>query len=165
MKALFVLALFFVFPRNTWAQEDGGPEEVPALDGTIVKVPTGSQVSILGDGGTFTPYGVPSKYWLLPDSYYRNAVTAGKQLQICQPALDTCTETALAWQERTYTALQTCSDQFGSDSDQITGLIIENGQLSFKLAKARNNQVVAWAITSGLLVGTGTVLIAILSTK
>lgn len=165
MRVLLFLPLLVV-SGSAWAQDDTEGVSAPItpaettepapLDGTIVKVPTGSQVSILDEDDTFTPYGVPSKYWLLPDTTYRNAVTAGKQINICQPALDRCTETALSWQERTYSALETCSDQFDVDGDRLMELESMNAQLGSKLSRARSNQVVAWAITSGLLVGAGT---------
>ena len=168
------LIIALAISGSVWAQDPASEEGVPApilveeaapLDGTIVKLPLGSYVRILQEDGTHKLYKVPSKHWLLPDSYYREAVTMGKHLKICQPALDTCTETSLAWQERTYTALNTCSEQFEVDGTRLTDLIAQNEQMAFKLSKARSNQVVAWAITSGLLVGAGTALVVTFAAK
>ena len=133
----------------TWAQAP------PTLPAGLVVLPEGSSVTI----GT-TVYPLSQKYWLLPDSHYRSAVVQAKKLGVCQPALDQCVESMLEWQERTYSALQTCSDQFGADKVLAGNLATQVQTLEARalvaesnLQRARRNSVVAWGITGGLVVG------------
>jgi hypothetical protein len=149
-----------------WAEEPAPSETSaePAVETAETVVEAAEEILLVPEGSTFTVdsvlYQVPSKYWLLPDKHYRSAIVQAKKLNVCQPALDQCVESTLEWQDRTYTALQTCSDQFGEDEllvQDLTGqvqtletraLIAENNA-----QRARRNSFTAWGITGGLLVG------------
>jgi hypothetical protein len=142
------------------------PLTVPNLGEGIAKLPAGSHVVVLDPEGKHTPYLVPGKSWILPDSYYRTALTKSKQLDICQPALDACTETSLAWQERTYAALEKASAQFDSDEELVNSQVQEIAKweaqaYSYKDQRdtARQQRNVAWAITGGLILGSATVIV------
>lgn len=133
--------------------------ESPELDGGITKIPAGSYVILSRDDG-WAAHKVPGKSWLMPDSFYRSAVTKARQLEICQPALDKITETSLAWQQRSYTALETCESQFDSDEELIQDLtgtvqrMEERALLAEKrLSRARTTAGVAIAVTSGVVLG------------
>jgi hypothetical protein len=136
------------------------PSEPPSLADGISKIPQGSLLLIRGEDGTYTARLVTRKSWLLPDSYYTEALSKARELEIVAPALERCTERALQWQDRTYGALDACSEQFGEDealvaqltSDVATwetrALVAED-----KLEKSRKAAAVAWAITGGILFG------------
>ena len=134
----------------------------PALEDSITLVPE-SALLTFPDGTKFT---VPRKSFLLPERFYDTALVKAKQLDICQPALDTCSTTTLAWQTRTYDALTACSTQFGEDTALVSDL---TGKLQSmetralvaedRLKQSRKNTMVAWAITGGLVLGASTVMV------
>lgn len=136
------------------------PLVVPNLGEGITKLSAGSHVVLLDPDGNRSPYLVPGKSWLLPDSYYRTALTKSKQLDICQPALDRCTETSLAWQERTYDALERASTQFDSDEGLVDTLTTQVSEWETRAltAESKNQDLkvqrnTAWAVTGGLVLG------------
>ena|SRR3989338_6050881 len=137
-------------------------EETPSLSEEILLVSETSTI-VLSDGKTFK---IPSKHWLLSDKVYSTALVKARQLEICQPALDKITETSLVWQDRTYKALEKCSFQFDEDELLIQDLTtklssMENRALlaEDRLKEARKNSIVAWAITGGLVLGAGSVVV------
>lgn len=134
--------------------------DVPSLAEGINKVDAGV-VLLLADG---TKFRIPVKSWLLPDPYYREAITKAKQLEVYQPALDTCTTKALDLQIQVAQAMDTCSEQFASDETLIADL---NNQVRSLETRAlttegqnkdlRSQRNVAWAITGGLVLGAITI--------
>ena len=140
------------------------PLTVPSLSEGILKLPSRSIV-LSFDGGVWRPHTLPGKYWLMPDSYYREALVKARQLPVYEGALDRCTETSLDWQRRTYDALEECSDQFGRDDDliaeqvqTIATLESQVASLTYQRDNARRQRNVAWAITGGLVLGAATVI-------
>ena len=136
------------------------------LEEKITLVPEGSRLLFLGEDGTNTVRTVPGKSWLLPDSYYEEAIVKARKLAICQPALDSITEETLQMADRTYAALSKCGDQFDTDEDLIADL---TGQIQSwetralvgedRLKQARKNTAVAWAITGGLVLGASAAMV------
>lgn len=123
-------------------------------------VPGGSLVLLRQEDGSLLPYRVPAKAFLMPEPMYDSARLQARQLKICQPALDAITAETLAMAETTHKALTTCGDQFDVDEETIDELkqiatdqeiraIVAEG----KVKQARKGQVVAWAITGGVILG------------
>ena len=140
--------------------------EPPELAKGISLVPESSYLLLRQPEGTFIPHRVPGKHWLLPDAYYSDAIVKAKQLKICQPALDQMTETALAWQQRTYDEATRCLTQFDGDEaliQDLTGKVASMETRALvaedRLKVARRNTAVAWAITGGLVLGASTVIV------
>jgi len=141
---------------------------VPNIAEGINLVPAGSLLTMPPPlpGAEPSRFTVPDKAFLLPETYYDTALVKAKQLAICQPALDTCTETALEWQKRSYDALTACSDQFGVDEATVSGLqaqVLEQETRARvaegKVKQARNMAGIAWGITGGLVLGSVTVVV------
>ena len=91
-----VLLFALLAPLGAAAQDTGaaglpagleGLEDAPSLAEGITKVPSGSYLVLVEDDKV-TVHWVPGKQWLLPDSYYTEAIVQAKQLKICQPALE-----------------------------------------------------------------------------
>ena len=132
----------------------------PALADGIALIPGGSLVLIRDEDGSFKPQLVPGKAVLMPELMYDNARLKARQLDICQPALDTITEETLRMADQTYAALSKCSLQFDTDEILVADL---TGKLQSmetralvaedRLKTARKNTAVAWAITGGLVLG------------
>jgi len=145
------------------AVEDPKAEELPDK---IKLVPAGSVLVVPALEGGELRYKVPRKSFLLPELHYDNALIKVKQLAICQPALDKCTDTSLEWQKRTYDALTECSNQFDSDEALIQDLTSKFQSMETRalvaedrLKVARKNQAVAWGITGGLVLGAVTAIV------
>lgn len=147
-----------------------------ALEPTSVVDPDAPTLTDLSEGSVMVPYGslvvfppiegesakytLPAKYWLLPDPHLREAVVKAKQLGICQPALDTCTEKSLAWQQRTYDALEAASVQFDEDEGLVDTLTtqVQEWETRALVAESKNKDLktqrnTAIAITGGLILG------------
>jgi hypothetical protein len=97
---------------------------------------------------------------------YDTALTKAKQLEICRPALDNCTDLSLEWMRKADNALETCQTQFDTDEKLITDLTGQVGDLEtqltttqLKLHRNRTAAGVAWAITGGIIAGTVTTAI------
>jgi hypothetical protein len=143
---------------------------MPSLSDGISKIPDGSFILIRQEDGSFDPHRVQSKFWVLPDSHYTEAIYKARQLEICRPALDEITETSLQWMDRAYTAQTKCLEQFDGDEALIQDL---TGQVQTfearallaedRLKVARRRQAVAWAITGGLVLGASTVIVVSVS--
>lgn len=160
---------------STLALADDPIQPVVPVDGTapsiaegITLVPAGSLLTMPPPlpGAEPSKFTVPDKAFLLPETYYDTALIKAKQLAICQPALDTCTETALSWQKRSYDALTACSDQFGVDEATVKALQTQVQQQETralvaegKVKQARNMAGIAWGITGGLVLGSVTVVV------
>ncbi len=132
----------------------------PTLAEGINKVAAG--VVLLNPDGTTAV--VPVKSWLLPDSYYREAITKARQLAIYEPALETCTQKALEHQALVESAVDSCTAQFESDAALITSLTRDIGTLETRALTAeslirdlRTQRNTAWAITGGLVLGAAAV--------
>jgi hypothetical protein len=126
-----------------------------SLPSGVVPVPPGSEILLGGNSRL-----VPEQYWLLPDDYYRKALVSAKQLEICRPALEQITEDALAWQDRTYSALHECSEQFGRDEELVQQLTVQvmTSEAKNLLAierqkKAQRVAIVSWAVSGALVLG------------
>ena len=142
------------------------PLELPSLAKGIVMVPHGSHIILLDEDGTRTANTVSGKYWLLPDSYYREAVTKAKQLPIYEEALTRCTTRSLAWQQRTADAYDACLTQFDGDEELIASQVQEIATWETQAHtykdqrdNARRQRNVAWAVTGGLILGASTVIV------
>jgi hypothetical protein len=135
-------------------------ERPPTLAEGISVVPSGSLLLLRQEDGSFVSRLVPAKAFLMPEPMYDNALVKAKQLDICQPALDAITEETLQMADRTYAALEKCGDQFDVDEkaieelkklaqdQEVRALVAED-----RLKQARKGQVVAWAITGGVILG------------
>lgn len=158
--------LFALAMMNPSLAQDGtgvlleAPVGAEPLEERIRVVPEGSFVLLPNPEGAFVPRRVPSKFWLLPDSHYTEALARSKQLDIVAPALERCTERSLQWQDRTYEALESCSQQFGKDEALVAQLtsdvkVWETRALlaEDKVQRSRRTTMVAWAITGGLVFG------------
>jgi len=137
--------------------------EAPDLAAGISVLPRGSFVITLGEDGTYEFSRLSGKYWIMPDSFYREAVTKAKQLDIYVDALDRCSERALAWQAKTADAYDSCLTTFDTDEtlivDQVQTIATwETKAYSFKDQRdtARRQRNVAWAVTGGILLGAAT---------
>lgn len=132
----------------------------PSLGDGINLIPAGSLVLLRGEDGAYTSFRVEAKAFLMPEPMYDSALIQAKQLKICQPALNLITEETLRMADRTHKALSTCGSQFDVDADaieelkqygtdqEIRAIVAEDG-----LKRARKGQVVAWAITGGVILG------------
>lgn len=103
---------------------------------------------------------VPVKSWLLPDSYYREAIMKARQLELFQPALDVCTAKAIELQNKVVLSLNSCEEQFDADQTLIFKLSDQVGTLETralvaedKVKDIRSQRNIAWAITGGLVIG------------
>ena len=163
---MFNILLTLIMTANpAFAQDEPGvlleaPVEAEPLGERIRVVPEGSFVLLPNPEGAFVPRRVPSKFWLLPDSHYTEALARSKQLDIVAPALERCTERSLQWQDRTYEALESCSQQFGKDEALVAQLtsdvrVWETRALlaEDKVQRSRRATTVAWAITGGIIFG------------
>jgi hypothetical protein len=140
------------------------PEESVPLPEGIFLLPPGSLLT-LKEGGSWKTYRA-NKSWLLPESHYERALIAAKQLEVCKPALAQMTESALEWQKKTYEEAQRCLDQYGADrvlaedlEKKIFALEARALAAEGKLATARRNSAVAWAIAGGLVLGASSALV------
>lgn len=140
--------------------------ETPNLPEGINMVPTGV-VLLMPDGSKRL---VALKSWLLPDAFYREALTKAKQLAICEPALDSITEKALGLQQKVAASLDSCSTQFDSDEAQINDLTAQVGSLETralvaedKVKDLRGQRNVAWAVAGGLVLGAVSVSVVALA--
>jgi hypothetical protein len=111
-------------------------------------------------------FSIPDKYWLLTDPMLREAVVKAQQLEICQPALDTCTAKSLELRQEAYSALETAEGQFDSDelliSTQVQTIATQEATiftLTTQRNTARRQRNVAWAITGGIILGASTVIV------
>lgn len=171
-------------PEATSEEEAPAEEPLAPSDGPVdpdaPDLPDGIQVIPLGSlivlppawvaekGLTGDKFTVPQKSYSLPEPMYDTALTKARQLEICRPALDECTEVGLLWLEKADNALAACQDQFDADEKHIDGLVTDLGDMEtraitaeVKLQKARTAAGVSWAITSGVVVGLVTTAIIV----
>lgn len=136
------------------------PLELPSLADGITKIPPGSYILIREEDGTFTPHTVAGKSWLMPDLHYTEALAKARELEVVSPALERCTERSLQWQDRVYSALEACSDQFGEDEALVAELTSDVREWETralvaeeKVKRSRKAAAIAWSITGGILFG------------
>lgn len=132
----------------------------PDFSEGIQLVPGGSLVLLRQEDGTYRPRFVSARAFLMPEPMYDKALVKAKQLEICKPALDKITAETLKMAETTNRALATCGDQFDVDAEAIEKLekIAADQEVRAivaedRLKQARKGQVVAWAITGGVILG------------
>lgn len=136
----------------------GADSPVVALDSSGVAVlPVGTSIVI---PGTPTPYVLTQKDWLLTDPVYKSAVTQAKQLELTQPALDLCTDTTMKLAGKVRETAETCLTQFSSDETETNKLVAQLRTMEIRaqtaesqVHEAHQQRTVAWAITSGLVIG------------
>lgn len=136
----------------------GADSPAVALDTSGVAVlPVGTSITV---PGTVAPYVLTQKDWLLTDPVYKSAVTQAKQLEIAQPALDLCTDTTMKLATKVRETAETCLTQFSSDETEANKLVAQLRTMEIRaqtaesqLHEARQQKTVAWAITSGLVLG------------
>lgn len=128
----------------------------PDPSGDIVQVPGGSVVTPL-EGEPFT---LPVPGYFLPGPMYDRALIKAKQLEVCQPALDAAADQVLQWAEVGTKALTACSAQLDEDEALTKDLVgkvqtLESRALvaEGKVVDLRAQRNVAWAVTTGLLIG------------
>jgi hypothetical protein len=158
---LAALSVFLAVPMTVWAQE--AADAPPEIEESIFILPIGTVLTLPPPKGNLTEpilHTVPFKAFLLPESHYDTALSKAKQLDICLTGLDTCTTTALEWQGRVATALQSCSDQFDTDEELIDGFSIQIRDLETDVLRAeekasKNARMagIGWAIVGGLVAG------------
>ena len=129
----------------------------------IKLVPQGTV--LIFPGGASPKYTVPVKSFLLPGPYYDSALATAKQLAICQPALDSCTQTSTETLAKLDAALTASKEQSDKDATLISDLTTQvkfqgdrADALAGKLKHARQSQWTAWGITGGLVLGAVTVV-------
>ena len=143
----------------------------PVYDESIHVIPVGSlimlppawvvETNIESDRWT-----VGVKAFVMPEAMYDTAVSKAKQLDICRPALDRCTDQAPEWLKKADSTLEACEVQFDSDEEliaqfklTITNQDAEIATANLKLHRNRTAAGVAWAITGGILAGAATTII------
>lgn len=139
--------------------------EAPVFDAGIHVIPPGALITMPPQW--VTDHNLRSAFWtvegksfLLPEPMYNTALTKAKQLDICRPALDHCTEVSLEWMRKADEALGACQEQMDSDETLVTDLTgritdLDNrlATSELKLHRQRTATGVSWAITSGVVVG------------
>lgn len=131
----------------------------------IFLVPAGSTLTV-----STTKWVVPRKSYLLPEGYYNQALIKAKQLEICQPALDSCATATLNWQTKALEAFDVAETQMDTDEKLIADLTKQVQTLEVRaitaeslLSEARKSKWVAWAVTGGLVLGASTVIVVTLA--
>lgn len=134
--------------------------EAPADPSTsITQLPEGTVITF-DPSLKIAPIKLTTYSYLLPEQMYDKALIKAKQLDVCQPALESATAQTLGWVDVSQKALNACSTQFGADATTIEGLRKQVVDLDVRAATAENHlhdartkTVIAWAITSGLVLG------------
>lgn len=131
-----------------------------AAEPGILQVPEGSVLTVPGG----KPQTVATYSFLLPESYYDQALIQAKQLQVCQPALDKCTAMAGGWVDVAHKSLEACSGQFDTDEatietlrTDVTALETRAQVAESRLQSVRGQRNVAWAIAGGMILGATTI--------
>lgn len=150
-----------------FAQDPVDPDAPIIADG-IQLIPAGSLLVLPGDEPTKQT--IIGKSFLLPEFHYNTALAKSRQLDICQPALDTCTDKALEMRAQCSERLTSCLGQFDADEEFVNELLAERNQFETRalvaetaLKDARRDKWVAWAITGGVVLGATTVTVVTLS--
>ena len=128
----------------------------------VTALPVGTTITVPGAA----PVTLTQKDWLLTDSAYRSAVTQAKQLEIIQPAYEECTDTTLKLTHKIQETSQVCLGQFSLDENQVSDLTAQLQTMESRamtaesrLKDVRQQRTIAWAITSGLVLGAAAVTV------
>jgi len=147
-------------------------DKAPVFPETIQVLPLGTLITFpptwATEHGISVNWSVGVKAFLLPEAMYDVALTKAKQLDICRPALDHCTDTSLSWMRKADEALQACETQMDDDEEliasfqaTITSQDQELATVKLKLHRNRTAAGVSWAITGGIIAGLVTTAIIV----
>jgi hypothetical protein len=158
-------------PTDTADATDTAEPVVPETEG-IVQFPVGTEVQLPQPEGLppFSVWRTQQHGYFMPEDYYKSALAKSKKLDVCLPALDSATETGLQWMSKASESQQACLDQFDTDEvligEQVQTIATQEvsiQSLTFQRDNARRQRNTAWAITGGIILGAGTVIVVAVS--
>lgn len=110
-----------------------------------------------------TVINIQLKSWLLPDSYYKEAVAKATEMEICKPELDLQTKQVVELAGKVREVSKVCLTQFQEDggrvkelTDRVVSLEARALTAEGRLKEVRTQRNVAWAITGGIILGAAT---------